>query len=176
MALIKRKPYKLTPALQKAIVKSVKKGNYLSTSAKAVGLSYKQLMKWIHIGNGEMPGYEPTEPYISFAKAVEQAQAEAEITLVEEIIEDKDWRAKSWVLERGPSRERFQQNVTVNAQFAPAASLLDSLRNRSTEPKEELEPLDLPKQIEIKATQLKEESDARHNEKGNEKAKEKSNA
>jgi murein DD-endopeptidase MepM/ murein hydrolase activator NlpD len=168
--------YKLTPALQKAIVNTVKKGNYLSTAAQAVGVSKKQINRWIHWGNGDLPDKEPIEPYISFAKAIQQAQAEAEITLVKDIVDDKDWRAKSWVLERGPSRERFQQNVTVNAQFAPAASLLDSIRNRSIEPEEELEPLELPKQIEIKARQIKEESNARNNEKGNEKTKEKSNA
>tara|TARA_X000001388_G_scaffold75231_1_gene69579 strand:- start:672 stop:1193 length:522 start_codon:yes stop_codon:yes gene_type:complete len=168
--------YKLTPALQKAIVNTVKKGNYLSTAAQAVGVSKKQINRWIHWGNGNLPGKEPIEPYVSFAKAIQQAEAEAEITLVGDIVDDKDWRAKSWVLERGPSRERYQQNVTINAQFAPAASLLDSIRNRSIEPGEELKPLELPKQIEIKAKQLKEESDARNNEKGNEKAKEKSNA
>ena len=57
---------------------------------------------------------------------------------------EEDWRAKAWLLERGPSRERWAQQVTLTAQLAPAVSILDTLRSRAIAQEEELQPLELP--------------------------------
>ena len=137
-------PLRLTPATHKAIVEFVRQGNWIYTAAKALGLSRRTVATWMQVGRGEHPTRPSEEPYTSFALEVEAAHAEAEITIVEEIRNDKDWRAKAWLLERGPARERWSQEITISAQLAPAASILDTLRNRSlTESKEELEPLEV---------------------------------
>lgn len=121
----------LTPAVHKAIVKIVSDGNYFTTAAKQVGVDRKVVGRWLQIGRGEHPTIGAKEPFISFAEDVDNALANAEIKLVSDLAQSEDWRAKAWLLERGPNRERWSQNVTINAQLAPAASILDTLRHRA---------------------------------------------
>ena len=134
----------LTPAIYKAIIRLVEKGNWTSTAARAVGIRPHTMSRWLQRGRGEHPSLKAKEPYVSFVKDVETAIAKAESRLVDDLGGQEDWRAKAGLLERGPSRERWSQEITISAQLAPAASILDTLRNRSlTESKEGLEPLEV---------------------------------
>ena len=119
---------KLTPAIHKAVVAHVKRGNWIYTAGKALGLSRRTIMTWMQVGRGEHPDRPAKEPYTSFAADVEEAFAEAEINIVEGIRTADDWRAGAWLLEHGPSRDRWAQDTTLIAQLAPAASILDALR------------------------------------------------
>ena len=138
------RPPSLTPAVHKEIVKRLQQGNWIVTSAQAAGVSQRSVMRWIQRGKGEMPGKEAVEPYISFARDVEEAISKSEVQLVNDLQRESDWRAKAWLLERGPSRERWAQQVTLTAQLAPAVSILDTLRSRAIAQEEELQPLELP--------------------------------
>jgi len=138
------RPPSLTPAVHKSIIKKLSEGNWLTTSAQAAGVSQRSVMRWIQRGKGEMPGKDAIEPYASFAKDVERAISKAEVQLVSDLQRESDWRAKAWLLERGPSRERWAPQVTLTAQLAPAVSILDTLRNRAIAHEEELQPLELP--------------------------------
>ena len=135
---------KLTPAIHKAVVRHVKRGNWIYTAGKALGLSRRTIMTWMQVGRGEHPDRPAKEPYTSFALDVETAFAEAEIQIVEGVRTADDWRAGAWLLEHGPSRDRWAQDTTLIAQLAPAASILDALRqstaNAVTSVKEQ-EPL-----------------------------------
>lgn len=138
------RPPSLTPTVHKEIVKRLRQGNWIITSAQAAGVSQRSVMRWIQRGKGEMPGKEAVEPYISFARDVEEAISTSEVQLVSDLQRESDWRAKAWLLERGPSRERWAQQVTLTAQLAPAVSILDTLRSRAIAQEEELQPLELP--------------------------------
>ena len=156
---------KLKKNIHNAIVRSVSKGNWIPTAAKAANLDPQTVNTWIQIGRGEHPTKEAIEPFVSFAEDIEKAIAFAEEGLVANVKDSDDWRAKAWLLERGPTRDRWSQNVLINAQIAPAAAILDNLRSRASavqsEEKKEIEPLDLPKQIEARAKLVKEEKDGK---------------
>ena len=156
---------KLKKNVHNAIVRSVANGNWINTAAKAAGLDTRTVQKWIQIGKGEHPTKEATEPFVSFAEDIEKAMALAEEGLVAQVKDSDDWRARAWLLERGPTRDRWSQNVLINAQIAPAAAILDNLRSRASAvqsgEKKEIEPLDLPKQIEARAKLIKEEKDGK---------------
>ena len=111
---------KLTPAVHQAVVNHVKRGNWIYTAGKALGLNRRTIMIWMQVG--------------------------------------RDWRAGAWLLEHGPSRDRWAQNITISAQLAPAASILDALRQRALDAPEnvsEQEPLVL------KASEVREVNNAK---------------
>ena len=157
--------FKLKKNIHKAIVKSVSNGNWIPTASKAAGLDTRTVQKWIQIGKGEHPTKPPVEPFVTFAEDIQKAMAEAEEGLVAEVKKSDEWRAKAWLLERGPARDRWSQDILINAQIAPAAAILDNLRSRAaavqSEEKVAIEPLDLPKQIEARAKLVKEEKDGK---------------
>ena len=140
----------LTPFVYKAIIKAISEGNWQSTAARSVGIGQRTVSRWLQIGRGDHPNLKAVEPFISFADEVENALAKAEQSLVKDLRGEEDWRAKAWLLERGPSRDRWSQNVIVSAQLAPAASILDALRSRSAAIEEgnDIEPLQVSAPIE----------------------------
>ena len=133
----------LTPFVFKAIIEAMSQGNWQSTAARSVGIDPRAVQRWVQMGRGDHPTIKAAEPFISFANEIENAQAKAERSLVTDLREQEDWRAKAWLLERGPSRDRWSQNVTISAQLAPATSILDALRSRSAAIEEgiEIQPL-----------------------------------
>tara|TARA_R100000781_G_scaffold230_2_gene323 strand:- start:689 stop:1171 length:483 start_codon:yes stop_codon:yes gene_type:complete len=145
---------KLTPFVYKSILESVSEGNWTTTAARSVGVDPRVVQRWVQVGRGEHPTRKAVEPFVTFAKEIDNALAKAEQSLVKDLRKEEDWRAKAWLLERGPSRDRWSQNVTISAQLAPAASILDALRSRAaaTEEGEEIQPLQL--------SEAKEESNA----------------
>jgi|TARA_R100001530_G_scaffold114780_1_gene81718 hypothetical protein len=146
---------KLTPVVYKSILEAVSQGNWIDTAAQSVGIDRRVIHRWIQIGRGDHPTRKPVEPFVTFSQEIETALAKAEQSLVKDLRKEADWRAKAWLLERGPSRDRWSQNVTISAQLAPAASILDALRNRAaaTEEGEEVQPLQI--------LEAKEDSDAK---------------
>ena len=146
----------LTPFVYKAIIEAISQGNWTATAARSVGIEPRAVQRWIQIGRGDHPTKEAKEPFVSFANEIENALAKAEQSLVRDVRGDDDWRAKAWLLERGPSRDRWSQNVTISAHLAPATSILDALRSRSAAIEEgnEIQPLQVEAPVE------KESSDA----------------
>ena len=152
---IVNKRTKLTPVVYKSILEAVSQGNWIDTAAQSVGITKRVIHRWIQIGRGDHPTRKPVEPFITFSQEIETALAKAEQSLVKDLRKEADWRAKAWLLERGPSRDRWSQNVTISAQLAPATSILDALRSRAaaTEEGEEVQPLQI--------LEAKEDSDAK---------------
>ena len=146
---------KLTPVVFNSILEAVSQGNWIDTAAQSVGIDRRVIQRWIQIGRGDHPTRKPVEPFITFSQEIETALAKAEQSLVKDLRKEADWRAKAWLLERGPSRDRWSQNVTISAQLAPATSILDALRSRAaaTEEGEEVQPLQI--------LEAKEDSDAK---------------
>ena len=142
------RPTSLTKGVHNSIVKSVRNGNYLNASAQAVGIQAQIVTRWLQIGRGEHPSRPAKEPFTSFAKAIDKARAEAETEIVESLGKSEDWRARAWLLERGPSRERWGVNETPLSAQLSAIAVLDALRDRQSNSKES------PPVIEISSKSL----------------------
>lgn len=87
----------ITPQVQDKIVKSLRAGNYRTTSAKVAGVSVSTFYLWLDKGKKGKRG-----PYIEFMQAVEKAEAEGQAALVATVnVASKDsWQAAAWILER----------------------------------------------------------------------------
>jgi len=97
----------LNQAMFDAIIDLLKRGNYLSTTAKAVGITPATITSWANKGNAildeERDDLTPTEQlYASFAIEVEKARGFAEVQNVEVIrrASQDNWTAAAWWLER----------------------------------------------------------------------------
>jgi transposase-like protein len=101
----------LTPETQAKICEYLSYGNFIETAAAAVGIDQSTLRRWLKRGRREMQRLqlEPhTEPdpkeliYLDFCKAVDKAEAQAEIDGLKmlEAHGYDDWRSIAWRLER----------------------------------------------------------------------------
>jgi len=103
----KGRPTALTPTIQALIVRLVKAGNYGNVAARWAGISPDTMSRWLH---------RPGEPYESFRRAIEEADAAAEVELVDRIVRaaDADPRHAQWLLARKhPERWAARESLTV---------------------------------------------------------------
>lgn len=102
-AIAKRKGgnHVFSQAAADAVVKNLREGAYLETSAAAAGIDRFTLRVWLKKGNREDRRKLDT-PYARFARRVRTAQAQAEMDDVR-VIRDarsESWQAAAWRLER----------------------------------------------------------------------------
>jgi transposase len=92
------RPSKLTPELQKKIVKLVRDGNYFETAAQAAGIAKSTLYDWLKRGESD------EEPFAEFSDALKKAEAEAEadaVAMVRAGLRDApQWQSAMTFLER----------------------------------------------------------------------------
>ena len=96
------RPTKLTPELQQSVIDLLRRGNYLETTALAVGVDKATIRLWLSKGKKAKTGI-----YKRFYAAVRRALSEAEVLDVDTIRKAaaSDWRAAAWRLEhRYPQR------------------------------------------------------------------------
>lgn len=116
---------KLTPKVHRAIVASVRSGNFAGTAAKAAGIARSTLSAW------KTKADHGIEPYGALFRELEEVSALAEDEIVAELRSNPDWRAKAWWLEHGPAREAWGAGTGSSATDL-AVALLDTLRGRVT--------------------------------------------
>ena len=114
---------KLTPKVHKAIVASVRSGNFAGTAAKAAGIARSTLSAWKQNADSGI------QPYGALFEELEIVSAKAEDEIVGELRSNPDWRAKAWWLEHGPAREAWGAGAGSSATDL-AVALLDTLRGR----------------------------------------------
>jgi rubrerythrin len=110
------RPTKLTPDLQRQVCDTLRRGAYLETAAALAGVDRTTLQEWLRRGRREDDG-----PYVEFSRAVQSAQAEAEmrdLDRVDAAAEAGTWQASAWRLERR-SPERWGRRTSVKLE-APA--------------------------------------------------------
>jgi hypothetical protein len=104
---------KFSLEIQRAIVESLRGGNYLEPSAEAAGVSRQTVLEWIRRGEGrDDRSCEPE--FEAFALAVRQARAEAERNAVRALTAamPEDWRAaEAWLKRARPDRWTDRQQV-----------------------------------------------------------------
>lgn len=88
---------RLTASLRQQIVAAIRSGGYAQVAAQARGVSPRQFQTWLERGRGE----KAREPYASFARLVDEAQAQARLRAEVSVFEAAP---RIW-LEHGPGRE-----------------------------------------------------------------------
>jgi transposase len=118
------RPSKLTAAVQAAIVKALRQGNYIEAAAGIAGVTKQVVYDWMRAGaQGKAP------KYVKFLDAVKKAQADAETRHVGRITKaaEKQWQASAWMLER-KFPDRWGQRIKVEVE-RQMNRLLDILRD-----------------------------------------------
>jgi len=69
---------KLTPAVQKIIVKAIADGNYFNVACALAGVDKNTAYEWLARGEGRDPGRSLEPEFANFANAVREAEAKAE--------------------------------------------------------------------------------------------------
>ena len=96
------RPTALTPEVARKILRAVRAGAHRGIAAQYAGVTRETLSRWLR---------RPGEPYETFSRLLDQAEAEIEVNLVSLITESQDPRVALKFLER-----RFPQRwarVTV---------------------------------------------------------------
>lgn len=73
----------------------IARGNYTVTACNLCNISEKCFYEWLKKGEAS-----PGSVYAKFRQAIEQAEAEREARLIQDINSDPDWRSKAWLLSR----------------------------------------------------------------------------
>ena len=94
------RPTLLDERTTEVLLIAIRAGNRLPAAACFAGISPKTFNEWMRRGRG-VDGRSPVEPYVGLVRAVEHAQAEAEVAAVLAIRRamSHDWRAAAWYLE-----------------------------------------------------------------------------
>lgn len=115
------RPTKLTPELQKEIVKWIRAGCYVETVCSASGIARNTYKAWLRKGAKAKSG-----KFRDFLTAVKKAVAESENLAVGTIrTASKDrWQAAAWILERKhPERWARADRYAPPRQEGPAVSV-----------------------------------------------------
>ena len=92
-----KKRFRLTPHLRGQIISGIRAGGYPHVAAEATNVPKDVFDSWLELG--AQP--DARDPYLSFAKDVQNAQAQARLTAEITVFKDDP---KVW-LEHGPGRE-----------------------------------------------------------------------
>jgi len=122
----------MTPEIVERIIKHLSVGNYVKPSVEAAGINYQTFRTWMIKGE-EHKAQGVESPYSSLVDRITRAQADAEAHLVDQLANEQDWRAKSFLLERrhrerwGKEETQAKAAVTINLPAEVAGVLLDAL-------------------------------------------------
>lgn len=103
---------KLTRELCDTICENLRRGNYITTSCRACGITTKTYYNW------KRRGEKGEEPYATFLERTDKAEAEGEMACLEVIynsaIESGNWLSGAWILERKyPNRYGKRERVDL---------------------------------------------------------------
>ena len=89
---------KLTKLMCEKICEGVRKGNYITTVCQSVGIQRQTYYKW------KKWGEQGREPFATFLKNVTEAEAQAEMDILDVIytnaVDGGNWLSSAWILER----------------------------------------------------------------------------
>ena len=126
------RPSIISEELIQRVLKHLSVGNYLKPSIEASGIAYSTFRLWMQKGEEDRAAGRETL-YSSLLDRLTRAQADAEAHLVDQLANEQDWRAKSFLLERrhrerwGKEEQQSKAAVTINLPAEVAGVLLDAL-------------------------------------------------
>ncbi|NLA45469.1 MAG: hypothetical protein GX869_07490 [Candidatus Cloacimonetes bacterium] len=123
---------KLNQELIKKVCGYIKTGNYIETSCRACGITAKTYYEWI-----KKAEIKPNSIYGMFSKAIEEAEAEAEIALELEIRKKvpEDWRAGDTILKKR-FRKRWGDKIEYEGGMAVTVDVGDKVKKLLQDPKQ----------------------------------------
>jgi hypothetical protein len=137
-----RTPLLLDDRKRSLLLTAIKAGNRLSVAARFAGVSPKSVSEWMRRGEGR-DGRPAIEPYTSFVRAVEHAQAESEVAAMAAIRKAMRrnprwavWWLETTVPEWRRSRDRGEATVPLPAPALEQSFVLipgETLRRLATE-------------------------------------------
>lgn len=86
---------KLTPDIQRKILKALELGAYIKTACDFAGISRETFYYWLERGRTE-----PNSKYANFLTQVNETLAKAELQSLQKIKDSEQWQAHAWILER----------------------------------------------------------------------------
>ena len=111
-------PHKLNKTICDKICEGVLKGNYITTVCQSVGINRNTYYNW------KKKGEQGIEPYKQFYDRVTEAEAQAEMDILNVIytnaIDQGNWLSSAWILERKyPNRfgKREQMALATDNNF-----------------------------------------------------------
>lgn len=115
----------ITPQLIETVAGLIEAGNYPKSACEASGLSYKTYLEWIKRGEGRNRHLPATPEYVAFAQRMRQAEAKAEVQVVDMVVKaiPKDpaiglrFLGRRW-------KERWSESVEVNVNWLSKAILM----------------------------------------------------
>lgn len=108
-----RGPWVLNDIVEKKIIEALKRGNMRSTACQLAHVDREAITEWMK---------RPTEPYLTFAQKVRDAEAfavDAGLTRIKEGA--TGWQGMAWWLERR-HKEWCKEVAALKAKNAPAAN------------------------------------------------------
>ena len=124
------RPTSLTAAVQRAIVETLRAGNYIDTACKVAGVKRQTFYNWVERGKaGE-------SPFAEFFDACEKALSDAESSAVKsiQVAGKKNWQALAWWLERR-HRARWAKNSDLSGNGGANSTPSTPAPNAETPPK-----------------------------------------
>lgn len=121
------RPSKLTPEVQKQLVKLIQAGNHYETACACVGITYRTFRNWMEKGEKAKGG-----KYFHFFQAITQANYQAEARMVIEWQKHfkKDYRAiRDFMERRFPERwsKAAAGSTSVHIDVSAFSRLLDDV-------------------------------------------------
>lgn len=135
------RPSKLTPELQEKLLDAIEIGMTIERSCEYACINKTVFYDWIKKGKKQIKG-----KYRTFIDALEQADSQAEINLLQAIQDDGGWKGKCWILERR-FKERWakEDRLKIDNKINLRKQLLDEsdldLENMSLEEIETIEAI-----------------------------------
>jgi len=109
---------KISQDVVNKICEYISKGNYISVSCEAVGISRETFYNWLELGEKRV------EPYFTLLTEFKKAEADAEANRVAKLhlAGEKSWQANAWLLERKqPDRWGQTQRIHQTVDMSPEA-------------------------------------------------------
>ena len=133
-------PQKLNRTICDKICEGVLKGNYITTVCRSVGINRRTYYEW------KKKGEQGLEPYKQFYDRVTEAEAQAEMDILNVIytsaVDQGNWLSSAWILERKyPNRfgKREQMALQTDNDFKLEISTAKSPYELGEEEKKLLE-------------------------------------
>jgi len=121
----------------------LKEGVPILTTCQAVGISESTYYDWFKRGEGTHQERSQEKIYVEFVQEVRRAIAESEVNLLRDIIKDKSWHAKAWVLSRRfPERWSKKSALENEQKIMPPHEIINNILEQfSSIPEERLKEI-----------------------------------
>lgn len=119
---------KLSPEIQERFCTLISNNAHFGTACRALKLPERTVRNWIALGTDEEDETgkvvrKAKQPFLTFREAFEEAQATAELLLVDQVKTNGGWKGAAWLLSRRYG-ERWREQKQLEMVGANGTSLI----------------------------------------------------